>query len=90
MAGSDNTLVSKSAWANRIQVLSKLHWAHLGQVNISELVVYSLDTLLFRFVLTSLLLDCLYKKLIMHAHTAYRRAVVKRQESVNSYKHCTQ
>eukprot|EP00953_Heterococcus_sp_UTEX-ZZ885_P006336 3873-Heterococcus_DN1.PRE.1 len=25
MAGSDNTLVSRSAWANRIQVLSKLH-----------------------------------------------------------------
>jgi hypothetical protein len=25
MTGSDNTLVSRSAWANRIQVLSKLH-----------------------------------------------------------------
>jgi hypothetical protein len=32
LSGIDNCLVSRSAWANRIQVLAKYIWAHLEQV----------------------------------------------------------
>jgi hypothetical protein len=56
LSGIDNTLVSRSAWANRMQVLSKLHLGSPRTGTCNLLAVYTPR----RFVLTSLLPDCLY------------------------------
>jgi hAT family C-terminal dimerisation region len=59
LGGCDNSLVSTSAWANRIQVLSKLHLGSPRTGMHSVLALYSLGRLLFQ-ISTNLLVLTAY------------------------------
>jgi hypothetical protein len=62
LSGIDNCLVSRSAWANRIQVLSKLHLGSPRTGTCNVLAVYTPRHFAFAFLLASLLPDCLYHR----------------------------